>query len=711
MAAADNMPDFDSMSPEEIMAWMETLAKRQGAKGEELTTSANMEIAEIDPNTVVIDEPGYVPYGEERPAKPATPPPPAPSRPVAPSPAASAPPPPAPVRPLVTPPASATPSPVPSRPSAFALPPAAPPRPIIPPPRPPDFSAAPPPAAARPELEPTWRQVGPPAPEPASAPAQAEAALDGDALAWLESLASDGGDMLFNLDLSALTDEIEHRAPARADEPEPVDPMAWLKSLAAQETSELPAASTLQEPVTDPLADGVDAMAWLENLARRQGANSEELTTSTEMHIPVPENPVVDEPGYTPFSMASTSRRIEPEPEEPIALEDPANWLESLADAQGFDESQIIQEAPAEVPLDIESIERAIAAGTVTPEQMQVYLERQTDVYVESMDDDEEDFEAPPVPAELPDWLLEQVGPPPLSDETQPTDRFPALSEIITEPPPAAELPDWLRDDLPAEGELDFDSIFANTNDTVGFADAGALGGLTLDVDPDDPWVEAFDSEQDGETAGLDTPPDWYIRNLNDPDRVSAVEGVGATTGRLAPARFPEEADLPAGERIAVPDWLIVAEAEPEPLADEMPDWLRELDTTLEPDSIPDWLVETMDDEPAPVAEVAPEPEPAPVRQPVAVAPVVRQPDLPPSQALETARQQASSGAIAEALGAYEVLVRGSHELETVVSDLQSLVRQHRSNPAVFRVLGDGLMRQGKLQSALDTYREALNLL
>ena len=66
---AENTPDFDSMSPEEIMAWMESLAKRQGASSEGFTTAADMEIAEIDPDTVIIDEPGYVPFGEEAPKK------------------------------------------------------------------------------------------------------------------------------------------------------------------------------------------------------------------------------------------------------------------------------------------------------------------------------------------------------------------------------------------------------------------------------------------------------------------------------------------------------------------------------------------------------------------------------------------------------------------------------------------------------------------
>ena len=61
MPPDDNTPDFDKMSPEEIMAWMESLAKRQGASSEGFTTSADMVIAEIDPDSVVIDEPGYVP--------------------------------------------------------------------------------------------------------------------------------------------------------------------------------------------------------------------------------------------------------------------------------------------------------------------------------------------------------------------------------------------------------------------------------------------------------------------------------------------------------------------------------------------------------------------------------------------------------------------------------------------------------------------------
>src|SRR5688572_25006788 len=39
-------PDFDKMTPDEIMKWMESLAKRQGAV-EGFTTAADMQVAEV----------------------------------------------------------------------------------------------------------------------------------------------------------------------------------------------------------------------------------------------------------------------------------------------------------------------------------------------------------------------------------------------------------------------------------------------------------------------------------------------------------------------------------------------------------------------------------------------------------------------------------------------------------------------------------------
>src|SRR5439155_22705949 len=50
----------------------------------------------------------------------------------------------------------------------------------------------------------------------------------------------------------------------------------------------------------DPLG-GMDPMKWLESLAARQGANPDELTTSADLDVPMPDaNAKVEGPGYTP---------------------------------------------------------------------------------------------------------------------------------------------------------------------------------------------------------------------------------------------------------------------------------------------------------------------------------------------------------------------------------------------------------------------------
>lgn len=79
----------------------------------------------------------------------------------------------------------------------------------------------------------------------------------------------------------------------------------------------------------------------------------------------------------------------------------------------------------------------------------------------------------------------------------------------------------------------------------------------------------------------------------------------------------------------------------------------------------------------------------------------------------KTARGKVAEGKVQEALGDYETLLRANIGVDLVISDMQWLIEQaqHRDSPAVHRVLGDALMRQGQLQQALDVYRHALKLL
>ena len=686
---AENTPDFDSMSPEEIMAWMESLAKRQGASSEGFTTAADVEIAEIDPDTVIIDEPGYVPYGEEAPKKPEPAPPPA---------AATPPPPPA------------KPAPVPE----------------------PEPEPEPEPVAAEIEPEPVL-----PVMQPVARTDELETVVqpkvDEGSLAWLESLAADQGDDLFNLDLSALSEEVEPEPESAA-----VDPVSWLEDLARKQ-------GELDAPLAheDSLPGGADSITWLESLARRQGANPEELTTAADLDIPMPEIDLEEE-AYSPFSFDTPpTYRTQSTTPEPLKLEDPAAFLDSLAAEQGYSEEGVrATQPPPPLDMSIEGIQKAISDGTVTPEQMQVFLEHQTDIAAQQPEEpllEEYDPDAPPVPAELPDWLLEQVGPPPTlsSDSTPPVPEQPPLIDVIAQPPPVDEMPDWLKADVASPEEMDLESIFAQTDEEAPAAapiiTLQPASHVEIQVDPNDPWVEAFDIEHEQGAVNIDKVPEWYERNLNDPERIAAVEHLGSqpqaqaesviATDGLSDEALPTEKDLSAGTPQGLPDWIpaaasaeeVAPEVEVEPAIAEIPDWLREVETSVSPEEIPDWLKESITPEEESI--FAPVATPEPVAQ--VAAPVQPRPAPPPKPAptfvgtaeLESARAKNRSGDLDASLAEYEVLIRSNINLEAVVDDLSLVVKSNRNNPAVYRVLGDGLMRQGKLQAALDTYREALNQL
>jgi hypothetical protein len=672
MPPADNTPDFDKMTPEEIMAWMESLAKRQGADAAQFTTSADMEIAEIDPSTVVIDEPGYVPSeGKMKgkkietimPSKPAAPKAPAePARPAA----AAAPPPPVAAAPKAAPAVAATPpSPVPPK------------------------AAPPPPAAKQPE------------PEGASA------------LSWLESLAADQGGDFPALDLSSIAADI-----ASTSAPQPaasINPVDWLENLAQSQGVENAA------PVEAAPESG-DPVSWLESLAKRQGAPTEELTTAANLDVPIPKNVVPDGPGYTDYTFETPDTALKQgelnipaasktpaKAWEPSELQDPAAWLDALAASQGAGEAK-----PTERQMTDDEIQKALAKGQPVPhDQMEAWMNRQLEIGAQRPEPEElaaYDPDAPAVKAEIPDWLLEQVGQAPPEEAAPLPPSAPPLIDAILEPPAVADIPDWLRDEAPSDSELE--NIFVPASASA--APAAQKGAI--EIDPNDPWVEALEMEY--------------------------AHGKSSASPPLQEAALQPETELPAGEPEPVPDWLESVTAEPAAVpgdmpdwllaevggappapveqpavAGDMPDWLKTVD--IEASEVPSWLTETLGTS----EDVASVPAPQPV--PVASAPVTTPPVRPASPApvptrvlqidvpatLQAARSQANSNDIDACLKSYEMLIRANAELGAVVNDLTKLSEKVKTQPAVYRVLGDGLMRQGQLQAALDIYRKALNQL
>jgi len=68
-----------------------------------------------------------------------------------------------------------------------------------------------------------------------------------------------------------------------------------------------------------------------------------------------------------------------------------------------------------------------------------------------------------------------------------------------------------------------------------------------------------------------------------------------------------------------------------------------------------------------------------------------------------------SEGYPDDALTAYEELVQSGQSLDDILADLNEYVKTKRANPRAYRVMGDAMMAQGKLQDALEMYRKALD--
>jgi hypothetical protein len=170
-------------------------------------------------------------------------------------------------------------------------------------------------------------------------------------------------------------------------------------------------------------------------------------------------------------------------------------------------------------------------------------------------------------------------------------------------------MPDWLREDILDNGEPGLDRIFepepADDTQRVQPVVVTEQPAAQVEVDPNDPWTEAFDAEYErGGEPDIATIPDWYQQNVSDPERIAAVEGqasLAEAAAELADAVLPEEKDLAAAQPQSVPVWMTGFEQTAEPQPEEsvsvfadMPDWLKEVEASVSPEEVPGWLVETI---------------------------------------------------------------------------------------------------------------------
>jgi hypothetical protein len=533
-------PDFDSMSPEELMAWMESLARRQGAD-EGFTTDKVVDVPEIDPATVQDTGPGYIPYGmdpevwaekqrqeEERKAARRA--------------------------------AQSTTGALPTTPPVPSM----------------QEQVSSPLEASEPVQSSLWDEA-PQAPVTASTSSAAD-----DPLAWLASLSA-GENSTANtfdeLDLAALG------APLEAANSQIDDPMAWLESLSQPQAS-IPgldqlsldfgdaitgdAISPAAEPVFEDLdeadeyedidfdevdeapaasaattaeAAGANTLEWLESLARTQGVNEDELITEANLDIPMPEvtDRNADTPGYTEYSFETPEDTpgidplsfLESFDDDEYDLhyemdeeEDPDSaWLNTLAAGANASETEATpassasaesEEAVEAVP-DTDEVMAHLARNEVNPDEIESWMSSlleqgasRTDV-ADYLDEEGEEL----VEATLPDWLIEQVGAPPADQSTS------------TSGASSVQLPENFFDAEPSEEALasldELDELVAleEAGDSDDLGELGDLEGLSLsDIDQSDMAEETPDlGAEFAEAAALDM-PDWLTEDIEEYEAV-----------------------------------------------------------------------------------------------------------------------------------------------------------------------------------------------
>jgi hypothetical protein len=192
------------------------------------------------------------------------------------------------------------------------------------------------------------------------------------------------------------------------------------------------------------------------------------------------------------------------------------------------------------------------------------------------------------------------------------------------------------------------------------------------------------------------------------------------------------------GEETEVPE--PVAEMPPQPVPDEeIPSWLEEeieeepptpepgptpvpaspavpaaLAASVDQEEMPNWLQKLREQEQPTTAPPAPtQVTPAPVMAAASAAPSApAEPEdgLPADagERLKLARLARDKGDLGEAVRVYDSLISSGMHLDRVIDDLEQTIKSYPSNYMLFQLMGDAMMKDGRLQSALDVYRQAL---
>ncbi|MFQ5610605.1 MAG: hypothetical protein ACE5H9_00565 [Anaerolineae bacterium] len=516
----------------------------------------------------------------------------------------------------------------------------------------------------------------------------------------------------------------------------------WLRDEAALETQE-----------------ATDIPDWLKDLDEEEPSAAPAVEAAPEAPVALSEDDAAPPPDKTVSEMAEADgipdwlrevdaeapASVEAAPEAVAAQETPVTEDDGIVDVDGLpewlrDEATFEAEAAAEAPdwlKELDEEETAPpppAAPAPAPPPAEVAAEAEDvpewlkEVQTETLADEQET--APVEEESLPHWLATEEPDATEAEHAPSWLREIQGGETTVEDVDAADLadiPDWLQGAV--EEELAPAQPAQATSEAEPPEKPAWMDGVLAEEEPLPQDMPAEDmaalSETAPEVEGPDDSglPDWLLRLREEPEA--------------------EEAPAPPA-----PEPVAEAEVEEaEVVEEEPPDWLRRLRESegLEPEAEvaapepapeaegPDWLDDLVREEEAlthlPVSEKAPEPAPPPAiepaSKPVSVGEVVEQPaaqaarelsaaidatakkDTPEAR-LAIARAEFKADDLKEALGKYKSLINSSALLDEVIADLQAGVDAQPDNFLIQQTLGDALMKDGRLQEALDAYRAAL---
>lgn len=311
------------------------------------------------------------------------------------------------------------------------------------------------------------------------------------------------------------------------------------------------------------------------------------------------------------------------------------------------------------------------------------------------------------VEEDLPDWLREEEFN--LDEPFEPSEPSPeTLPERVI-----GDLPDWLQE-IQAEAPEEALSFEETAEPVAAIPSSSPVADTLVDEEGLPDWLREVEAEEEVELPTFEVPAP-VAEPEPEPEIAAEITPTEVVVAEVEEEAEPIETPEPV-EEMAEPETPAPAPiAEPEPVS--VP-----VEIVPAAEGIPDWLQKLREVEEEPIVPVPTAPLPAPVQvaapvrqapQPVYAQAVAAPPDIPADAAeqLQLARTTRDKGNLDEAVRIYDGLVSRGIYLDKVIEDMQQSIKAQPNNYLLFQVMGDAMMRDGRLQSALNAYREALSRL